>query len=135
MYMIKDITKEIFGEDIANDMFGNRFSAERIKDAIKTSQKETKRYSMFDVQYDLKDDKQQIIIPMPGVDKSQIEVSVKEMKIHVKSQKGIYGHCYDLNFTIDNNLDTDDMTVKFENGILMMDIPIIKPKMKVIKIL
>ncbi len=131
MYMIKDITKEIFGEAVANEMFSDK----SVTGCMKDETRKMGRYSMFDVQYDLKDDKQQIIIPMPGVDKSQIEISIKKMKIHIKSQKGIYGHCYDLNFTIDNNLDTDDMTVKFENGILMMDIPIIKPKMKVIKIL
>jgi len=95
------------------------------------------------------DDKISIIAEMPGIDEKDLDVSVENGILSIKTQteskeesedktsyREFHFGRYERKFTLPENVDEENIVAKYRNGILELDIPREKkkPAKKVIKI-
>ena len=88
------------------------------------------------------DDKVGIVAEIPGLGKKDIEVEVEEGVLTISGKKHsigsaddkakvlrreLKGSSFKRSFTLGEKLDGDNIVAKFENGILMIDVPKIEP--------
>ena len=88
------------------------------------------------------DDKVGIVAEIPGLDKKDLEVEVEEGVLTISGKKHsigsaddkakvlrreLKGSSFKRSFTLGEKLDGDNIVAKFENGILMIDVPKIEP--------
>ena len=89
------------------------------------------------------DDKVGIVAEIPGLDKKDLEVEVEEGVLTISGKKHsigsaddkakvlrreLKGSSFKRSFTLGDSLDGDNINAKFENGILMIDVPKIEPE-------
>lgn len=140
-------TRDLF--DLGNEMTRFMDSFFNMPGRYTGDMKDTQWTPRVDVEEDK--DGYTVTAELPGMDKKDIDIDVKDNHLYIKGEKKvekdkdeknyhITERCYGKftrNFTLPDNVNQDDIKAKFNNGILTVEIPKVeeeKPKEIKIKV-